>query len=144
MADMIPKQGFTQWLAGEHHPITEVPITEHRVSIWYEPGDLEWDGEGEMEELLSLTFWQVTAIWEGLQLFEEVAKARLQAATNSGQRDLRKHGKVVESCVMAKRKLSCIRRYMASKHQNKTMDPFEEQAIHNALGVDHEGTASKD
>ena len=140
----VDTKNFTQWLAGEHHPISAVPVNEHRVSIWYEPGDEEWDGGPEMEELLSLTFWQVTAIWEGLQLFEEVTKARLQAATNSGQRDLRKHGKVMESCVMAKRKFSCIRRYMASKHQNKTIDSFEEQIINNAVGADNEGTASKD
>jgi hypothetical protein len=140
----VDTKNFIQWLAGEHHPITEAPVTEHRVSIWYEPGDVEWDGETEMEELLSLTFWQVTAIWEGLQLFEEVTKARLQAATSSGQRDLRKHGKILESCVMAKRKFSCIRRYMASKHQNKTMDSFEQEIINSALGEDDEGTTSKD
>ena len=140
----VDTKNFTQWLAGEHHPISGVPVNEHRVSIWYEPGDMEWDGETEMEELLSLTFWQVTAIWEGLQLFEEVTKARLQAATNSGQRDLRKHGKVMESCVMAKRKFSCIRRYMASKHQNNTTDSFEDHVINRAVGVNNEGTASKD
>ena len=140
----VDTKNFIQWLAGEHHPISHVPVNEHRVSIWYEPGDVEWDGETEMEELLSLTFWQVTAIWEGLQLFEEVTKARLQAAASSGQRDLRKHGKVMESCVMAKRKFSCIRRYMASKHQNRTMDSFEQEIINNVLGEDDEGTTSKD
>ena len=140
----VDTKNFIQWLAGEHHPISHVPVNEHRVSIWYEPGDQEWDGETEMEELLSLTFWQVTAIWEGLQLFEEVTKARLQAAASSGQRDLRKHGKVMESCVMAKRKFSCIRRYMASKHQNKTVDSFEQEIINSAVGADDEGTTSKD
>jgi len=140
----VDTKNFIQWLAGEHHPISHVAVNEHRVSLWYEPGDQEWDGETEMEELLSLTFWQVTAIWEGLQLFEEVTKARLLAATNSGQRDLRKHGKVLESCVMAKRKFSCIRRYMASKHQNKTVDSFEQEIINSAVGAEDERTTSKD
>lgn len=140
----VDTKNFTQWLAGEHQPISEVPTNEHSVSIWYEPGGMKWDDETEMEELLSLTFWQVTAIWEGLQLFEEVAKARLQAAASSGQRDLRKHGKIVESCVMAKRKFSCIRRYMASKHQNNTTDSFEDHVINRAVGVNDEGTTGKD
>ena len=131
---------FDKWVAAEHNPITGVPDNAHRVSLWYEV-----DGNSEdMEELLSLTFWQVTAIWEGLQLFEEVAKARLQAASDSGQRDLRAHGKVMESAVMAKRKISCIRRYMASKYQSKKIDSFEEAVINRALGVDDEGTTNED
>ena len=108
--------------------------------MWYETED----NSAEMEELLSLTFWQVTAIWEGLLLFEEVAKARLQAASNTGQRDLRAPGKVMESAVMAKRKILCIRRYMASKHQTKKIDSFEEAVINRALGVDDEGTTNED
>jgi hypothetical protein len=132
---------FDKWVAAEHHPITGVPTDDHRVSLWYET---DGSGEGTFEELLSLTFWQVTAIWEGLVLYEEVAKARLQAASDSGQRDLRAHGKIMESCVMAKRKISSIRRYMASKHQNKTTDSFAEQVINNAVGADDDGTTNED
>ena len=140
MANNLTPTTFDKWVAAEHNPITGVPADEHRVSLWYE---IE-DNSAEMEELLSLTFWQVTAIWEGLLLFEEVAKARLQAASNTGQRDLRAPGKVMESAVMAKRKISCIRRYMASKHQTKKIDSFEEAVINRALGVDDEGTTNED
>ena len=131
---------FEEWLAAEHQPITGVLDADHRVVLWYEEDAYDEVGE----ELLSLDYWQVSAIWEGLRLFEEVAKARLDAAANSGQKDLRQHNRVIESTVMAKRKISSIRRYMASKHQRIDPASIRGQVIDTAVGADNEGTTRED
>lgn len=128
---------FKSWLKKEHHPLTQVDDEQHRITMWYEA----WANDENMEELLSLSYWEMNAIWEGINLFIEFTKARMDKASNSGHNDLRPLGRVMESSVMAKRKISSVRRYMASKHQH---DDLKNEVIATALGDNIESITGED
>lgn len=126
---------FKTWLKKEHYPISEVDPEDHRVTLWYE----EREHDDNMEELLSLSFWELNSIWEGINLYIDLTKARIDKASGSGV-DVRPLNRVMESTVMAKRKISTIRRYMANKHQH---DELKIEVIETTLGADSERTTGE-
>ena len=131
---------FDDFQVSERHKIDSIPVHQHRISMWYEDKE-----NAELEELLSLTFWQIHAIWEGLQLYEQLLKRKKDIASESGQQDLRQYDREIESCVMAKRKVSAVRRYMASKHQKQNPGSLMNQIIETALqGENNERDTGED
>ena len=69
----------------------------------------------------------------GVAVVRTTLKRKKDIASESGQSDLRQHDREIESCVMAKRKVSAVRRYMASKHQKQNPGSLMNQIIETAL-----------